>query len=276
MTTIETITPEKAREYLNTSVGNRPTSWTFVRMYAHSMKAGKWAINGQTIKFDTDGHLIDGHHRLLAVIEAGIPVALEVRRGLQHEVFATLDNGNARKAEHVLAIKGSKNWRNAMSVVMAYETIKKSGRLYESNSSTAPKSRRMTNEEKVELYDADPSGFDIATTFAKNVAKKHGLNTLKVSWVGGIFYYLTHDGGYKDEQVKPFFTAIFNPRDYNYNACTLLREQIVKVKCSRKKMAAELLWGITAKAWNGYITGTPIRNLRYQIGKEELPKLIIM
>src|SRR5260221_9421398 len=68
---IEVISPRVAEEWLKTMKSNRPQSDAMVYEYATSMQAGKWVVNGETIKFDKDGHLFDGQHRLLACTISG-------------------------------------------------------------------------------------------------------------------------------------------------------------------------------------------------------------
>ena len=49
-TVIERITPEKAREYFNTSIGEgrnaRPVSKTYIQSYADTMRKGRWNARG--------------------------------------------------------------------------------------------------------------------------------------------------------------------------------------------------------------------------------------
>lgn len=73
------LTPEGAAGYLKHNVepeagkkgSNR--SWVAARVdsYATEMLAGRWKFNHQGIAFNTDGNLIDGQHRLRAVVKAG-------------------------------------------------------------------------------------------------------------------------------------------------------------------------------------------------------------
>lgn len=46
------------------------------------MKTGRWVLNGETICFDSNGVLRDGHHRLLAIIESGVTIEVLVVRGV--------------------------------------------------------------------------------------------------------------------------------------------------------------------------------------------------
>lgn len=93
---VEVITPETAAAYLATSTGNRPLNRARVHQYAADMGEGAWELTHQSIAFDDDGVLVDGHHRLTAVIVAKKPVAILVTRGVASEAYSTIDVGRPR------------------------------------------------------------------------------------------------------------------------------------------------------------------------------------
>lgn len=82
---VEWVTPDMAQDYLTHSKGNRAISRYRVDMYADMMKQGKWQLTGQGISFDEAGVLKDGHHRLNAIIQAGVPVFMWVCRDVPKE-----------------------------------------------------------------------------------------------------------------------------------------------------------------------------------------------
>lgn len=69
---VEIITPEMARVYLNTSVGNRVIKQDILRGLVSYLKNDQFKVNGETIVFDSEGSLMDGHHRLEAVAASGV------------------------------------------------------------------------------------------------------------------------------------------------------------------------------------------------------------
>ena len=75
---MQTITPERASEWLAANTTNRPVSKAVVRSFAQAMRRGEWMVTHQGIAFDTQGVLVDGQHRLAAIIEADRPVELTV------------------------------------------------------------------------------------------------------------------------------------------------------------------------------------------------------
>lgn len=86
-TTVEKITPEKAREYLRTNTDNyRKLSRTTVKKYAEDMKNGRWELNGEPICFGANGILKDGQHRLAAIILSGKTIETNVTRGVDDSV----------------------------------------------------------------------------------------------------------------------------------------------------------------------------------------------
>ena len=82
-TKVTTITPEMAREWLKKNMhNNRPVLKATVHNYARQMRCGTWNLTHQGIAFDQNGELVDGQHRLSAIIEANVPVKMNVTYGL--------------------------------------------------------------------------------------------------------------------------------------------------------------------------------------------------
>jgi hypothetical protein len=70
-TVTEVITPEVARWYLQQhNRGNRPILWSVVDAIAWDIATGKFVVTGQGIEFDKDMNLVDGQHRLHAIVKA--------------------------------------------------------------------------------------------------------------------------------------------------------------------------------------------------------------
>jgi hypothetical protein len=70
---VQKISPDKAVEMLAANTANRPLARSTVQAFAEAMRRGDWLVTHQGIAFDTTGALVDGQHRLAAVIEAQLP-----------------------------------------------------------------------------------------------------------------------------------------------------------------------------------------------------------
>ena len=101
-TAIETITPAIAKAYLLSNNNNRPLRQNHIRLLASDIKNGDWQITHQGIAFDSTGRLIDGQHRLHAIIQAGVAIQILVTRGCSSSSFSILDRGANRTPSDII------------------------------------------------------------------------------------------------------------------------------------------------------------------------------
>lgn len=106
---IVNITPEMAREMLALNIeNNRRINKERVAMYANAMRDGEWTLTHQGIAFNEDGKLVDGQHRLQAVVNSGATVKMMVTRDVpmnQGELF-NIDMGQGRTFTAQLRLAG--------------------------------------------------------------------------------------------------------------------------------------------------------------------------
>lgn len=104
------ITPEMAKSYLEQNIHlNRTLRWPYIDVMARDMKDGKWRRTHQGIAFDVFGRLVDGQHRMHAIIKADVPVEIMVTRNLVPEDFFVIDTGTRRVLADNLKAKGVAN-----------------------------------------------------------------------------------------------------------------------------------------------------------------------
>ena len=103
------VSPELAETWLSRNPNNRNLRKAVTEAYARDMAAGRWLVNGETIKFDTSGHLRDGQHRLNAVVLSQTTVSMVVIRGLSPDVMPTVDAGAKRTYSDALKLQGEDN-----------------------------------------------------------------------------------------------------------------------------------------------------------------------
>lgn len=107
--TLVKVTPEMAEEWLGKNTHNRNVRAVAVASYARDMAAGNWHLTGEPIKFGPDGALLDGQHRLLAVIKAGVPVEMFVAKGITADSQRVMDTGAKRTSSDMLKLDGYAN-----------------------------------------------------------------------------------------------------------------------------------------------------------------------
>lgn len=125
------ITPHMARTWLRVNKGNRALRRTAVDAYARDMRAGNWLPTHQGIAFSAENQLLDGQHRLEAIVQADVTVRMLVTRGLQTNpkgaIITTMDavdRGALRSVADQLKIQhGIRNGTNTAAAAVAITKI---------------------------------------------------------------------------------------------------------------------------------------------------------
>jgi len=126
-TTVEIIVidPEAAAEMLERNYrNNRSINPNRVRAYAADMTAGKWTFTGESLKFMDDGKLIDGQHRLSAIVASGCSVQMMVVQGVEPNAVTNIDTGPGRSLKNVLeflSYENSTGLATTLSASFVYE-----------------------------------------------------------------------------------------------------------------------------------------------------------
>jgi anti-sigma28 factor (negative regulator of flagellin synthesis) len=114
---VMTVTPEQATAWLEGNVHNRALRQRRVDDLAAAIQRGEWQLNGDAIRFDANGTLLDGQHRLWAIALAETPVESLVIRGLERGSQETMDMGARRNLGDVLRLRGHSNPMNLAAAV---------------------------------------------------------------------------------------------------------------------------------------------------------------
>ena len=114
-----TITPELATKWLHRNHVNRKLRRQHVVKLTKAIQAGRWEdCNGSTIVFSDEHDLMDGQHRLQAVIEAGKPITTLVVFGVQVRKRASIDTGASRTLGDILSMHGHA-YSNSLGATLA-------------------------------------------------------------------------------------------------------------------------------------------------------------
>lgn len=280
---VVTVTPAMAERWLKTMVANRPLSESKTVEYGVAMEQGKWVLNGETVKFDGEGRLFDGQHRLQGCVLAGVPFDTHVIRGIEDpNAFATVDTGKVRSTADVFGIAGWTNNKIAAGATMliAAYTDKRlnwtgiTGRFNKGGASEL--SAKLKRGASMVAYSREE-----LMTFASRVENELAqavrfANASKASRVMpsatvAALYFLFRQKSASDAEV--FFTSLgegtaLKASDPVY----VLREKLMKAKRSDAKLTRWAIAGFAIKAWNKRREGGPAQVLRYADG-EAFPRV---
>ena len=115
------VTPELAMDLLEHNTLNRPLSDQHVQRISRQIIDDKWRFNGDTIKIADTNDVLDGQHRLWAVIEAKKAIETIIVRGIARDAFATIDTlRKPRSFADVVALNGTARHRNYIASALTW------------------------------------------------------------------------------------------------------------------------------------------------------------
>lgn len=102
------VTPDVASRILEGNVNNRPLRRRTVERYMREMEAGRWELSPYPVSVGADGVLVDGQHRLTAVVKSGCTVQMMVAYDVPHSAMQYIDTGAPRSVGDVIRVTSGK------------------------------------------------------------------------------------------------------------------------------------------------------------------------
>jgi hypothetical protein len=233
---IKGIGPKDSKEILHRGGKyNRSLSEKHAQRLATKMTNGTWMFNGAPIVMNGD-LLLDGQHRLHAVILSGKTLPCVVVEGVDPLAFRTFDIGKKRDFATALGIDGEDNPKELASAVN-----------WKLNH-TFGSSSGVDIEEKYELLNAHPMLRDYV---AKFIDKKGALPGVSVGFLAATYSVVLE----KDEtQANDFFLELLTGEGENGNI-DKLRETVEEIADKKLDKKSTYINSAFRQAWNATRAG---------------------
>jgi len=265
------ITPEIAEKYLAMSDKNRTIRQNFVERYANDMTNGDWYYpTGENIHFDTNNHLINGHHRLLACKKSGACFFSDIAFGLHPEVFKILDTNAVRGAADAYKLAGVKYYADAPAIIQNYHLIKQNMTADSAGGGTFKRRRRLTSSQSLSFYFNNQTFWEAVITSAKLRYSRFG-KVLPSSLIGGLYAFLFH---IDEVAADSFMKQLCEGLDVEHDVIYALRNKLIDDNKSYRRMTPKYRLALILKTWNIWRTKSPVAKLMFTPEKEEFPVAI--
>lgn len=263
----EMITPSKASAYLDRNEKNRKIGDVNVKQLARDMKDGNYLITGDTIKIDRSGRLIDGQHRLSAIVLSGVAQQMLVVRELDPMVQTVIDAQKRRSAADALTFAlDASNGTALASIARIDMTI----RMTRNPTATSyAKVASPTNTQVVEWVAENPDVMDAATR-AKTLANKTRQSVdriyLPASYGGWLWLQFGRAAGLETadeffapmmDRHHPFGSDDIEPR---FDPRFVFMQSANKMTLGDRATLKPIVFGV--RAWNTWRRGKELRTLR--------------
>lgn len=252
------MTPTYAAELLELNTHNRSLQASTVNRYARAMARGDWSTTSPPIMVNGDT-LVDGQHRLHAVIEADTTVSMWIMEGAELSAQVHIDTGAKRSFGDVLKMfRGVSEHTSTAALTTRCFMFQHDRGSLSRNTNLVPGPNEM-----LDWYDDHREALDAATIDARRVSDSTKLNRTNLGLIG----FACHHNGDAEliDAFDEFCDALVTGSTPLGDGARALREwhygQLALPSHSRVGHANSL--GYYLVAWNRYITGdTDVRMLK--------------
>lgn len=259
---VERIGPDEAKALLGLNTHNRVIRADRVHTMARDMNHGEWQLNGETIKVG-ETRLIDGQHRLLAVIESGATVEMLVIRGLPDDTQDTVDIGGKRALSDRLHLAGEENAHNLSAAIRF--------------------SWYIDNYGQPKFYGVNPSSQELMAWLGRNpdirislpIGRRAGVSVVRYPpSVGASLHYLM--GRLDHAAATEFWDHLIDGDEGPGHPAHVLREALLRDLLQPHRMLPSHRAALTIKAWNAVRDFKTIKTIGFRTsgpGAEDFPKI---
>lgn len=261
------ITPDLASSMLQNNLRNRNLKQPVIERYAQDIKQGRWKEDtAEMIKISKNGNILDGQHRLHAIIKANKEIWIHVATGLEESVFDVLDTGSLRSASDVFTISNIRNASKISSIIAFYELLK----INVLNHEAVQKNKRKTNAELLSTYSEYPEFWDEVcrktTSWYESFSKIIGT-----SYIGGIYAYVYEN---RPDIASDFFDQLTGKSNITNSTLFVLRNKLLKDKLSVHKYSQSYKVALIIKTWNAFVKNKEFKLLKFDAEIEPTPTFI--
>lgn len=255
-TAVVNVTPAQAAEWLaKHNTHNRAIRESKVSAYARDMESGSWKFNGDTIRFATDGTLLDGQHRLSAIVRSEVSVQCIVVWGLEPDAQDTMDIGAHRALRDQLILRGEANSRELAAIA-------RRGVLADRGSYTGGGNAVPTHAEMIAFIDANPL-IRRAAEVAVRVANRLPAAPSAI----GAAYFMCARVNESDAEFFYVSQVIDGLGLFETDPAYVLRQRLHKeVTLSGRQIDGDDAYRYSILAWNHYRAGNKIQKLQQPKG----------
>lgn len=257
---IEKITPAKAIGWLNDPTAVNPRgrlNKLRVNAYADQMLKDQWELTGEPLQFNSDGVLMNGWHRLNALLLAsetvpGISFKSLVVRGVEPKASRFMDSGLNRSIADNLAASGYAGRVSQVSATAKFVLAWEKGIAHSNSASTISISRSDI--------------IDFATKNFEEISEAITAADTIYSAIGGsltawsAFFYRIFYGDFDQTLAKEFYKGVVTGADLSAGDPRLAcRNWFITSKATRRRnipnVGPQLSLQIITRAWNHYVSG---------------------
>ena len=244
------VTPEYAADLLKLNTNNRYLRTSVVDRYAKLMRGGEWLLVNDAIVISKGNVLLNGQHRLSAVIKANVSVPFIIYYGADEESFNVMDTAVTRTMGDVLNHHGAPLGQDMASALSTFARF-----CEDANDGTQkklmPNASAYSRKHIIELYNQYGEKMYHYVSEIKQMYKT-GFRVVPSTKMAGMALFLDVCLHYKKDDIIRFCSMLYTDRHKDDYSVALVRRTLLNSKLSRKKIAFGETMRYVIYAWNAF------------------------
>ena len=193
------VTPELARQWLVNNNFNRPKNSETVAKYVRQIREGRWRLTHQGIALTKLGFLLDGQHRLWAIIECGVTLPMRIFVNEPIENYEVIDCGRNRSHLEVVRMAAKDSTLTTAHTHTLQSML--AGRFCKT-------ANRWTNAEMNELYEEHKEAINFVVDQFRDCKDKHINDRTVKGVIARAYYHVPH------ETLSTFCSLLIGKNDH--------------------------------------------------------------
>lgn len=257
------VTPAMASSLLKSNIGNRTVRTNRVKNYATQMRRGQWKLTGDPIRISRTGRLLDGQHRLLAIVEADVAVETLIIEGLDDEVFTVLDSGLGRSPADALTGAGIGSASHISPVVRILIGIENDLNIYNTEAMSL-----VTRQDILDYAEANIEILKWAVNLGQKMDKS--VDGIRTSWA---VFAVTAAAETSVEKVEEFLLPILEGVGFTAGDPRLaLRNWLARQRQWHNNSTKDNI-GTFIRTFNHFLSGNTLTVIRPYARESAFPKV---
>lgn len=230
---------------LERGIHNRSLRKAKIKTFMDAMINGRWKVNGESLKFNLNGELVDGFHRLTAFKKSGLEsVKFTIFTNLTDEDASTLDSGSPRTPGDMVEFENGKNSIMTATAIKIYHTLM-DGRFGDVGSTV----RIMSNYDVKHYFINNREKLEETISKAQRAYKQSGRIFAPGVFGGVLMFLSTID----KTDAEFFIDKLGTGSDLPYDSPILaLRNKLLKIRGTRIKLTQGDILKLSIFAWNKF------------------------
>lgn len=270
---IITVTPELAAEWLaRPSTRQRSQARNTIVKYARAMTEGRWhEPTTDPISFTALGELLNGQHRLVAVIKSGVTLDMLVAFDVPEVLFDVIDTPRARTASQFVRQTFANELTSAARLVLWYDQRRLSDPAKPSDP-TGSTAMGFDNDELLDYIEgpANPQ-LTVSVREAKAASRFCGIPTS----VHAAVLTIARREGAEEGRISDWLYGLVEGVGLGFDdPRRRLRQRLLDTSSRHIRRSVPAVWMLTVRAFNAWMQDRPVKTLKYE--PEDAPPAIDM